>query len=187
MLIRNRLGLPDSIVSPRFILSVRLLLVLMALSLGFVAARKGQQAVRYFSPLIELPGTVVSAELTDAIPLAWGNPRAPEVTQPVPTRLAIVLQEFPGLRFMVALRENPELIPPRLNPGERVTLILPSRWRDALVGDRVLAMGLRRGAERLVNPDGYPYAAEYRTGFLALGAAVGACLALLGAWRLWRQ
>jgi hypothetical protein len=173
--------------SPRFILFVRLLLLLMALSLAFVAARKGQQAIRYFSELIELPGTVVSAELTDAIPLAWGNPKAPQVTQPIPTRMAIMLREFPGLRFMVALRENPELIPPPPNADENVTLLLPARWRESVVGDRALAMGLKRGGNVLVDPAGYPWAAEYRTAFLAVGAAVGAVIAALGAWRIGRR
>jgi len=172
--------------SPRLILTGRLLLIVMALSLAWVAAHKGMQAVRFFSPLVELSGTVGSAELTDAIPLAWGNPRAPEVTRPIPTRLAVELQEQPGFRFLVALRENPELIPPRIAPGERVTLVLPGRWREIEAGPRVLAMGLKRGGNVLVDPAGYPYSAEYRSAFLAVAAAVGAVIAALGAWRIGR-
>jgi len=173
--------------SPRLLFLTRAALVVLALALAFVAARKGLQAARYFSPLTELSGTVTSAELTGAIPLAKGNPRAREVTQPVPTRVTLELREQPGLRFQVALREDPDLIPPRIAPGEAVTLLLPGRWRELEVGDRVLAMGLKRAGAVLVDPAGYPWAAEYRTAFLAVGAAVGAAIAALGAWRIGRR
>lgn len=170
--------------SPRLAKVVRWGLVLLALSLVFVAARKGQQARRYLSPLVELKGTVVRAEFADAIPMARGDPGARDVIRPVPTRLRIELREFGGVRFEVALREDAETLPALPEPGEAVTLVLPARWREMEMGDRVLAMGLKRGTEALVDPAGYVYGAEYRTAFLGVGALVGAAVCLIAALRL---
>jgi hypothetical protein len=172
--------------SRRQLLFMRLALVFIALSTAPVAVLKGVQATRYLSPLVELPGTVATAALTDAIPMAHGNPRERDIIEPVPTRLTMELREFPGLRFQVALREDPALTPPVPAPGDNVTVILPARWREMEVGPRVLAMGLRRGTTVLVDPAGYPYAAEFRAVFVAVGAAIGAFIAALAAWRLGR-
>ena len=68
--------------------------------------------------------------------------------------------------------------------GDKVTLILPSRWHELEVGERVLAFGLKRGDTVLVDAAKYPYMAEYRTAFLAAGAGIGALIAALGALRL---
>ncbi len=172
--------------SPRLILPLRVALAIMALSLALLSARKGVQTARYFSPLIDLPGTVVAAELTDPIPLAKDNPRFRSIVAAVPTRLRLELKEYPGLHFQVALREDPDLIPPVLAAGEQVTLILPTRWRESEVGSRVLTMGLRRGTTLLVDPAGYPFAAEFRAAFVAVAAAIGAIIMALGAWKITR-
>jgi len=166
---------------PRLIHYGRIVLVLIALSLAFVAFRKGNQSVRYFSTPSEVSGTVSAAAFAKAIPLARGNPRAGEVTQPVPTRLDVQLQEHSGVQFEVWLPEDPALHPPLPAAGDQVTLILPSRWHELEVGERVLAFGLRRGDQMLVDPKRYPYASEYRTAFLAVGAGIGAFIAALGA------
>jgi hypothetical protein len=162
----------------------RIVLVLMAVSLAFVAYRKGGQAVRYFSTPLVVSGTVTASKFDKAIPLARGNPRAGEVTQPVPTRLDVQLKEHPGVLFQVWLPEGPERHPALPAAGDAVTLTLPSRWQELEVGERVLAFGLRRGEQVLVDARQYPYAAEYRTAFLAVGAAIGALIAALGAWRM---
>ena len=166
---------------PRLIRAARVILVLLAVSLAFVAFRKSGQSVRYFSTPLEVTGAVTAAYFADAMPLARGNPRAGEVTQPVPTRLDIKLEQHPGVNFQVWLPEDPALHPKLPAIGSEVTLILPSRWHEMEVGERVLAFGLKQGDTMLVDPKNYPYAAEYRTAFVAVGAGLGAAIALLGA------
>jgi hypothetical protein len=172
--------------SPRLLLYGRIALVLIAVSVAAVALRKGLQAARYFSTPIELSGTVTAAAFANAIPMARGNPRAGEVTGPIPTRLDVRLREQPGILFEVWLPEDPALQPPLPALDDAVILTLPGRWREMEVGprERVLAFGLKRGNTVLVDAARYPYAAEYRTAFLAVGAAVGALIAAIGAWRL---
>jgi hypothetical protein len=171
-------------VSPRLVLPVRIFLVLMALSLVFVAVHKGREAQRYFSPLVEVPGTVLRAELTDPKPFATADPRAKGAIVQVPSRLRIDVREFPELHFVAILREEPGHAPALPAPGESVTLLVPALWRDLMAGDRVLTIGVKRGTQMLVDPAEYPYAAEYRMAYTAFGAALGAILALVGAWRL---
>jgi hypothetical protein len=170
--------------SPRLTLATRVLLAVIALSLVVVAVRRERLAWLYFSPLVDLSGTVVSAQLTDPRPMATGDPKTRDVILQVPTRLTIDLQEYPGLRFLVALREESATVPPAPAPGEAVALKLPSRWRNLVVGNRVLAMGLSRGTTVLVDPAGYSFADEFRTLFLGVGAAVGALVAGVAAWRI---
>jgi hypothetical protein len=172
--------------SRRITLAVRVLLAVMAVSLVFVAVRRERLAWLYFSPLADLSGTVVSARLTDPFPMAAGDPRKRDVIVEVPTRLTLELREYPGVRFLVALREEPDAVPPVPAPGEAVTLQLPGRWRDLVAGDRVLAIGLRRGATLLVNPAEYSFADEFRTLFIGVGAALGALIAGIAAWRMRR-
>jgi hypothetical protein len=45
-------------------------------------------------------------------------------------------------------------------------------------------MGLSRGTTVLVDPAGYSFADEFRTLFLGVGAAVGALVAGVAAWRI---
>lgn len=162
----------------------RIVLVLIALSLAAVAYRKGRQAALYFSAPVELAGTVDVAAFSHPILLARGNPRAGEVTQPVPTRLDIRLREQPGVQFQVWLPQDPQRQPAPPAVGATVTLVLPGRWRDLEVGERVLAFGLKQRETVLVDAAQYPYAAEYRTAFLAVGAGLGALFAALAAWRM---
>ena len=170
--------------SPRLTLAIRVLLAVIALSLVFVAARRERLAWLYFSPLVDLPGTVLSARLTDPRPMATGDPSTRDVILQVPTRLTVELREYPGLRFLVALREEQGAVPAVPALGDAVTLSLPGRWRDLVAGDRVLAIGLRRGTTVLVNPAEYRYADEFRALFVGVGAAVGALIAGIAAWRL---
>ena len=172
--------------SPLLTLAVRVLLAVIALSLVFVAVRRERLAWLYFSPLSDLPGTVVSAQLTDPRPMATGDPRTRDVIVQVPMRLTLELREFPGVRFLVALREEPGAVPAVPVPGEAVVLKLPGRWRDLVAGNRVLAMGLSRGPAVLVDPAGYAFADEFRALFLGVGAALGALVAGIAAWRLRR-
>ncbi len=171
--------------SPRLLRYGRIALVLIALSLAGLAVRKGLQAVRYFSSPTEVSGMVVETAFAKAIPLAHGNPLEGTVTGPVPTRLNVRLRELADIHFEVWLPEDPAQHPALPAVGDAVTLVLPGRWREMGVGpqERVLAFGLKRGGAVLVDAARYPYAAEFRTAFLAVGAAVGALFAALGAWR----
>lgn len=178
------MDLPGRIVSPRSTLAVRVLLALIALSLVFVAVRKERQAWLYFSPLIDLTGTVASAELADPVPMAMGDPKTRDVIRQVPTRIAVELKEYPGLRFLVALREDPAAVPAAPPAGETVTLKLPGRWRDLVAGHRVLAIGLSRGASVLVDPASYAYVNEFGALFVGAGAALGAAVSGIAAWRI---
>lgn len=164
----------------------RIVLALTALSLAAVAYRKGSQATLYFSAPVELAGTVDVSAFSHPILLARANPRAGEVAQPVPTRLDVRLREHPGVQFQVWLPQEPERHPAPPAVGAAVTLVLPGRWRELEVGERVLAFGLKQGEAVLVDARQYPYAAEYRTAFLAVGAGLGALFAALGAWRMGR-
>jgi len=170
--------------SSRLTFAVRVLLALTALSLVFVAVRKERLAWLYFSPLVDLTGTVVSAQLTDPLPMATGDPRTREEIQEVPTRLALELKEYPEVRFLVALREDPAAVPPVPSAGETVTLKLLGRWRDLVEGRRVLAIGLSRGASVLVDPAGYAYVNEFTALFVGASAALAAAIAGIAAWRL---
>jgi hypothetical protein len=156
----------------------------MALSLLFVCVRRERLAYLYFSSPMDLEGTVATAALTDAIPMAVGDPTKRAEIRQVPTRLSLELAEQPGIRFQVMLPEDPTWMPPHIAAGERIVLRLPSRWRDVLVGNRALVIGLRRRDQVLVDPDRYSYADESRTLFLGVGAAVGALIAGLSAWRI---
>jgi len=173
--------------SARITLIVRVLLAVMAVSLLFVCIRRERLAYLYFSPLTDLEGTVVSAAPTDPVPMAAGDPRTRADIVQVPTRLSVELAEQPGIRFQVILPEDSVRPPPNVFAGDRVVLRLPSRWRDVLAGNSALTIGLRRGTAVLVDPAGYSYADEFRTLFLGFGAAVGAAIAAIAAWRIGRR
>src|SRR5690349_4975449 len=170
--------------SPRLIRAGRIALVLIAFSLAFVGIRKSNQAIRYFSVPVDVTGTVTASAFDKPIVLARGNPRAGVVSQPVPSRLDVQLKEHPGVLYQVWLPEEPSQHPALPAVGDTVTLVLPVRWQELEVGERVLAFGLKQGDKVLVDPRAYPYAAEYRTAFLAVGALLGALVAAVGAIRM---
>jgi len=172
--------------SRKMYLAARVLLAVTALSLGLLAARKGNLARLYFSPPVQLAATVARAELTDAVPTVESGPRAGTVSPPIPTRLALRVNEHQDLRFEVALRSDPGRLPVPPRAGERVTLTLPGRWPNLVTDGRVLAFGVAVEGTVIVDAKQYPYTAEYRTAFLAAAAAAGALVAALGAWRLGR-
>jgi hypothetical protein len=172
--------------SSRILRHGRIVLILIAVSLAAVAYRKASQAALYFSARVDLAGIVEAAAFSHPVLLARANPRAGEVTQPVPTRLNIRLREYPGVQFQVWLPQDPQRHPALPAAGTAVTLVLPGRWRELEVDERVLAFGLKQGEHVMVDATQYPYAAEYRTAFLALGAGLGVLFAALGAWRLRR-
>jgi len=164
--------------------AARILLAVVALSLAVLAAQRGHKASLYFSPPAALLVTVASAELTDYAPMANSGPRSGTVRPPIPTRLTLSVKEHEGVRFEVALRSDPERMPPPPPPGQQVTITLPEKWRQLVTGGRVLAFGVSQGGASIVDPAAYPYTAEYRTLFLAVVAGAGALVAALGAWRL---
>ena len=165
----------------------RVLLALIAISLIVVAARKGFQAYRYFSPQVALTATVAYAELTDPRPKTPEGPISSKPAQAIPTRLTMRFNEHQGLTFEAALRSDPGQLPTPPRPGSVVTLILPRLWRDLAKGNHVLAFGVREGNTVLVDAAKYPYTAEYRTAFLAVGAVVGAFVSALAAILLGRR
>jgi hypothetical protein len=170
----------------RVTLLVRILLGIFAISLLFVSVRRERLAYLYFSAPMDLEGTVVSAALTDTVPMATDVTRTNPEIRHVPTRLTLELAEQPGIRFQVMLPEDSAWVAPHVLAGEKVSLHVPSRWHDVLVGNRALVMGMRRGGAVLVDPAKYSYADELRTLFLGVGAALGALIAGLAAWRMGR-
>lgn len=168
----------------RLIRGARIVLLLIALSLGLLCFIKGNQSARYFSTPMQLTGTVTASSYADPIPLARGNPRAGEVTMPVATRLDVQLKEHPGLLFQVWLHEDPTKHPPLPAAGSTVTLILPRRWKELEVDKRVLVFGMEENDKVVVDPKKYSYAAEYRTAFLSVGAGIGAFIAVVAALSL---
>src|SRR5579863_992822 len=162
------------------LLWLRRFLVLIALSLAIVAVRRERLAYFYFSPLTDLPGTILTAELTDPLPMAVGDQTTRTDIREVPTRLTVTLAEVPGVRFVVPLSEEPDSVRPSVAPGEKVVLKLPKRWKDVMVRDRALTLGLSRNSELVVDPLQYSYTDEFRTLFLGVGAAIGALIAGIG-------